>query len=227
MVPERRCGGFGSDKLPPLIGLVICWNGGGLAGERPDAHRSPRGRGWLRPWGGKTAGVHFVTSATIAGLQGRSDRQRRNGAHRGPELRRDLSPMLDRLRRRYPDVVRLELEAAGIPDVNPYARRCCRPCSTTAMCRCETFCPERDCYTGPTAARLDHEIGRKRFIEQGRAGKDRQTTTITRDSYRQAGWRTSGGAEFPGRWTRRRARADRRRNRRHNGGITSTRSHSD
>jgi hypothetical protein len=91
---------FASDKLPPLIGLVICWNAGGSA-ERPHAHRPHPQLGSLN-FGGA------VCKEIINGEMGVT--ADRNYV--------DLIIMLDRLCRLYLNVVRLELEATGIRKVN-------------------------------------------------------------------------------------------------------------
>ena len=102
MFPERRCSVFGSDKLPPLIGLVIYWNAGGSA-ECPSAHR-PHPYPQLGPLNCESA----VCNAIVNGKM---------GIIADPNYV-ELITMLDRLHRRYLNVVRLGLEAMGIRDVN-------------------------------------------------------------------------------------------------------------
>ncbi|MDA1309635.1 MAG: winged helix DNA-binding protein [Proteobacteria bacterium] len=88
----------------------------------------------------------------------------------------ELTTMLDRLHRRYLDVVRLELEAMGIRDVNPSQALLLTMLNDGDVPLRDIL--QRGGYTASTAAYMIKKLVENGYIEQARAAHDRRTIRL-------------------------------------------------
>ena len=106
------------------------------------------------------------------GAEGEGDPRAINAGRRYCEL----TTMLDRLHRRYLDVVRLELEEIGVRDINP-------PQALLMTLMNDGDVPLRDVmqrggYTASTATYMIKKLVEHGYLEQARATHDRRTMRL-------------------------------------------------
>lgn len=88
----------------------------------------------------------------------------------------ELTAMLDRLHRRYLDVVRLELEEIGVRDVNPSQALLLTMVSDGDVPLRDIM--QRGGYTSSTATYMIKKLVEHKYLEQARAAHDRRTMRL-------------------------------------------------
>ncbi len=107
-----------------------------------------------------------------SGIQGESDALAMDIGQRYCEL----TSILDRLHRRYLDVVRLELEAIGVRDVNPAQALLLTMMSDGDVPLRDIM--QRGGYTASTATYMIKKLVEYGYLEQARATHDRRTMRL-------------------------------------------------